>query len=422
MRLPRLAIEYYEKSMLERIGNIIGRTIKVDFNTADICRGKFVRLCVELDLTAPLVSHYSINGMKYVVEYEGIHNICFSCGMVGHEKTNCPKKVQTQKAPKSNNGGTEKIQGSQNDEGEGDKARNNCEDKGKKFLEENEDEAYGPWMVVHRRKRGKKTSRNAEAASSGGNGARDNQNVQVSGSMRFDAFQMIEKENSNDERITANHHNKRNHMPNKTITQSPLKTPNPKNKQPNPRPTLDNNTKAPALASQQEITSGSSSNKPQKTNKDKNKGISAEPSNVPPTVNPSYEPNSMNPTTTNTNRIPHVPNNQNNNFILQPLSPTDPSRTMNNMTINICSQETVIPESLSMDEDVEAMENLELEPLDFSSLEPELMMEAVRKYKEGCQKEYPGEDGIMQLEGEYVSGENVEAELPREEGMMEPMV
>ncbi|KAL4394224.1 hypothetical protein AHAS_Ahas02G0130600 [Arachis hypogaea] len=75
VRLPGLTIEYYEKSMLERIGNIIGRTIKVDPNTADICRGKFAKLCVELDLTARLVSHYSINVVKYVVEYEGIHNI-----------------------------------------------------------------------------------------------------------------------------------------------------------------------------------------------------------------------------------------------------------------------------------------------------------------------------------------------------------
>ncbi|XP_057745166.1 uncharacterized protein LOC130963034 [Arachis stenosperma] len=108
VRLPGLMIEYYEKSMLERIGNIIGRTIKVDSNTADICRGKFARLCVELDLPAPWFHIIPLMGVKYVVEYEGIHNICFSCGMVGHEKTNYPKKVQTQKAPESNNSGTEK--------------------------------------------------------------------------------------------------------------------------------------------------------------------------------------------------------------------------------------------------------------------------------------------------------------------------
>ncbi|XP_057723606.1 uncharacterized protein LOC130939520 [Arachis stenosperma] len=53
IRLPDLAIEYYEKNMLNKIGDVIGRTLKVDTNTADKSRGKFARLCVELDLTAP---------------------------------------------------------------------------------------------------------------------------------------------------------------------------------------------------------------------------------------------------------------------------------------------------------------------------------------------------------------------------------
>ncbi|XP_057734802.1 uncharacterized protein LOC130950311 [Arachis stenosperma] len=40
IRLPRLAIEYYEDEMLKKIGNVIGRTLKVDTNTADKCRGR----------------------------------------------------------------------------------------------------------------------------------------------------------------------------------------------------------------------------------------------------------------------------------------------------------------------------------------------------------------------------------------------
>ncbi|XP_057730364.1 uncharacterized protein LOC130945678 [Arachis stenosperma] len=91
VRLPGLAIEYYEEEMLKKIGNILGRTLKLDSNTADKCRGKFSRLCVELDLTEPLVSQYSINGVRYTVEYEGLHNIYFRCGMVGHDKFNYPK-------------------------------------------------------------------------------------------------------------------------------------------------------------------------------------------------------------------------------------------------------------------------------------------------------------------------------------------
>ncbi|XP_025692388.1 uncharacterized protein At4g02000-like [Arachis hypogaea] len=92
IRLSGFAIEYYEDEMLKKIGNVIGRTLKVDTNTADKCRGRFARLCVELDLSQPLISQYSINGVCYLVEYEGIHNICFSCGIVGHEKANCPRR------------------------------------------------------------------------------------------------------------------------------------------------------------------------------------------------------------------------------------------------------------------------------------------------------------------------------------------
>ncbi|RYQ91692.1 hypothetical protein Ahy_B09g097685 isoform B [Arachis hypogaea] len=94
VRLPGLAIEYYDEEMLKKIGNVIGQTMKVDVNTTDKTREKFARLCVQLNLTAPLVAQYSIKGVKYGVEYEGLYNICFAYGMVGHEQNDCPKKPQ----------------------------------------------------------------------------------------------------------------------------------------------------------------------------------------------------------------------------------------------------------------------------------------------------------------------------------------
>ncbi|XP_072088206.1 uncharacterized protein [Arachis hypogaea] len=93
VRLPGLAIEYYEKEVLKKIGNILERTLKVDTNTAKKSKEKFARLCVELDLTPPLVSQYAINGERYKVEYEELYNIHFQYGMVGHEKINCPQKA-----------------------------------------------------------------------------------------------------------------------------------------------------------------------------------------------------------------------------------------------------------------------------------------------------------------------------------------
>ncbi|XP_057739646.1 uncharacterized protein LOC130956639 [Arachis stenosperma] len=72
MRLLALAIEYNNEEILKKIGNVIDQTMKVDVNTADKSRRNFARLCVQLDLTAPLVAQYSTNGVKYGVEYEGL--------------------------------------------------------------------------------------------------------------------------------------------------------------------------------------------------------------------------------------------------------------------------------------------------------------------------------------------------------------
>ncbi|KAL4391613.1 hypothetical protein AHAS_Ahas03G0262600 [Arachis hypogaea] len=66
IRLPGLAIEYYNRPILEKIRNIVGRTIKVDTNTAEVSRHKFARICVEVDLEKLLVSQYQING-RYVL-------------------------------------------------------------------------------------------------------------------------------------------------------------------------------------------------------------------------------------------------------------------------------------------------------------------------------------------------------------------
>ncbi|XP_072054155.1 uncharacterized protein [Arachis hypogaea] len=73
MRFSGLSIDFYDRTILRRIGNLIGRTVKVDNNTANLCREKFTRLCVKVDLTKPLMKKYLINGEEYHVEYEEIH-------------------------------------------------------------------------------------------------------------------------------------------------------------------------------------------------------------------------------------------------------------------------------------------------------------------------------------------------------------
>lgn len=94
-RVPNIPIEYFEKHFLWKIGNYIGSTIKVDPNTMkqihveateeEVKRGRFARLCVEVDFRKKLVSKVEIEEKLFAVEYEGLHSICFECGKLGAE-------------------------------------------------------------------------------------------------------------------------------------------------------------------------------------------------------------------------------------------------------------------------------------------------------------------------------------------------
>ncbi|XP_019155023.1 PREDICTED: uncharacterized protein LOC109151878 [Ipomoea nil] len=89
IRLPDLSIEYFDEKTLRKIGNKVGRTVKIDVTTGLATRGKFARICVEVDLTKPLLAKFTIEEDVLPIEYEGIHWICFICGTYGHRKEQC---------------------------------------------------------------------------------------------------------------------------------------------------------------------------------------------------------------------------------------------------------------------------------------------------------------------------------------------
>lgn len=105
IRIPGLPMELYEKHILWRIGNTLGRTVKIDSNTLrekEGSRGEFyktervkiARICVEVDLRKVLVSKFELKCRQYNVEYEGLHMVCFDCGIYGHRKDECPMLVE----------------------------------------------------------------------------------------------------------------------------------------------------------------------------------------------------------------------------------------------------------------------------------------------------------------------------------------
>ncbi|KAL7177442.1 hypothetical protein ACSBR2_030743 [Camellia fascicularis] len=101
VRFPKLPIEYFQEKVLYAIAKQIGRPLKIDLTTAMVTRGKFARVCIEIDLRKPLCPRFML-GMKYYnIEYESIHSFYFHCGRVDHRKELCKHPATNSKAPKT---------------------------------------------------------------------------------------------------------------------------------------------------------------------------------------------------------------------------------------------------------------------------------------------------------------------------------
>lgn len=97
IRIPKLPMELCNEKYLTRVGSALGTMMKIDKLTSLHSRGKYARICVELDLEQPLASHIDANGMKFAIEYEGLHSICFRCGKYGHKKDSCQELLEVEK-------------------------------------------------------------------------------------------------------------------------------------------------------------------------------------------------------------------------------------------------------------------------------------------------------------------------------------
>ncbi|CAN1228706.1 hypothetical protein LINPERPRIM_LOCUS3005 [Linum perenne] len=89
VRLPRLPIHYFNELAVTRIGNHIGRTVRLDMATAEGARARYARVCVEVDISKPLLGKYMIDNRMFYIEYESLENICFTCGFYGHKSDDC---------------------------------------------------------------------------------------------------------------------------------------------------------------------------------------------------------------------------------------------------------------------------------------------------------------------------------------------
>ena len=91
--LYELPIELYEPEVLKQIGENINKVLRIDSHIAMEARGKYARLCIQIDLNKPLINTVIIGRFEQVVTYGGIHRLCFSCGRVGHKVDCCPYTI-----------------------------------------------------------------------------------------------------------------------------------------------------------------------------------------------------------------------------------------------------------------------------------------------------------------------------------------
>lgn len=86
VHIPNVPLHCYTKKYLWGIGDMIGRTLKVDMNTLSklengstrVGRCRFARLVVEIDLQKQLLPRIICLASVFNIEYEGLNLICFS--------------------------------------------------------------------------------------------------------------------------------------------------------------------------------------------------------------------------------------------------------------------------------------------------------------------------------------------------------
>ncbi|CAN1144475.1 hypothetical protein LINPERHAP2_LOCUS14120 [Linum perenne] len=144
VRLPRFPIHYFNHLAVTRIGNYIGKTVRIDLATTEGARARYASVCVEVDVSKPLLGKYMIEDRTFLVEYESLQNICASCGFYGHKNDGCPTLSPTHSPPPQKE----------------DAVPASCEGD------------VGDWMVVQRMNKNKGRKENKESSKSVQTGSR----------------------------------------------------------------------------------------------------------------------------------------------------------------------------------------------------------------------------------------------------------
>ncbi|XP_016540710.1 uncharacterized protein LOC107841254 [Capsicum annuum] len=89
LRLSLLPTEFYDQTILDRIGSKLGTLLKIDTCVSSTLRGRYARTCILVPLDVPLKIQMTIGSHQQRVFYEGEGILCTRCGRLGHIITNC---------------------------------------------------------------------------------------------------------------------------------------------------------------------------------------------------------------------------------------------------------------------------------------------------------------------------------------------
>lgn len=67
---------YYDENASKAIFFYIGTLVKINNKIALATRGKFTRVCIEIDLNRPLIGRILLKWQ--IAKYEGLHTVYFS--------------------------------------------------------------------------------------------------------------------------------------------------------------------------------------------------------------------------------------------------------------------------------------------------------------------------------------------------------
>ena len=94
IRLEQLPIEYYHPEFLKHMGNKLGKLLKIDAVTSASMRGRFARLCVQVNTAYPLPKRVKIRAFWQDIVYENLPMLCYRCGRIGHRESHCSKPTK----------------------------------------------------------------------------------------------------------------------------------------------------------------------------------------------------------------------------------------------------------------------------------------------------------------------------------------